>query len=147
MYYCEHDIDIVCFFSVPQWAYWTEWTGCSVTCGRGSRTRTRTCDNEFDTTDGYQQRCNQAGSELHNLETRECPLKGAHDFCTCKIYQAMPLIYIIMTTWECPLKGAHDFCTCKIYQAMPLIYIIMTTRECPLKGAHDFCTCKIYHLG
>jgi hypothetical protein len=53
---------------------------------RGSQTRTRMCDNEFDTTDGYQQKCNQAGSELHNLETRECPLKGAHDFCTCKIY-------------------------------------------------------------
>ena len=28
-----------------------------------------------------------------------------------------------MTTRECPFKGAHDFCTCKIYQATPLIWV------------------------
>ncbi|XP_063406150.1 uncharacterized protein LOC134690108 [Mytilus trossulus] len=67
--------------TIPQWAYWSEWTGCSVSCGRGQQTRQRLCDNEFDTKDGYRQRCNQPGSELHNSETRDCPLKGVHDFC------------------------------------------------------------------
>ena len=27
------------------WAFWSPWTPCSSSCGRGSRTRTRTCDN------------------------------------------------------------------------------------------------------
>lgn len=71
-------------FAVPQWAYWSEWTGCSVSCGRGQQTRQRLCDNEFDTKDGYRQRCNQPGSELHHIETRDCPLKGVHDFCPCE---------------------------------------------------------------
>jgi hypothetical protein len=28
-----------------QWAHWSSWTSCDVTCGKGTRQRSRTCTN------------------------------------------------------------------------------------------------------
>ena len=36
------------FVSVDgEWGPWTEWGGCSVSCGGGERKRTRNCDSPF----------------------------------------------------------------------------------------------------
>ena len=55
------------FLSV--FSLWSEWSSCSVTCGAGEQTRTRTCDNNCD---GVQ---NDDLSETQSCNNGDCPGK------------------------------------------------------------------------
>ena len=55
------------FFSV--FSLWSEWSSCSVTCGSGEQTRTRTCDENCD---GVQ---NDDLSETQSCNNGDCPGK------------------------------------------------------------------------
>lgn len=72
-----------CSILVPQWAMWGDWSSCTVTCGQGTQTRHRSCENDHTTLDGYNNVCSQDGSEKHRQETRDCLLKGSQPYCTC----------------------------------------------------------------
>ena len=40
----HYSFSFPCFSGDPLWGEWGAWGGCSVTCGGGSRTKSRTCD-------------------------------------------------------------------------------------------------------
>ena len=73
-------------FLVPQWSLWGSWSECSQTCGRGTQTRTRGCNN------GQSSQCAQSNSEQQSTETRECLLKGTQPYCTCMYYAYYKLL-------------------------------------------------------
>ena len=107
------------FFTAPQWASWTGWSGCSVACGQGTQTRTRSCDNEYTTKDGTRRTCAQSGSELQSYETRECLYNGTHPYCTCKyltiesykvFFSALPWwqgVFSAMPWWQDIFQHCH----------------------------------------
>ncbi|XP_019645301.1 PREDICTED: angiopoietin-1 receptor-like [Branchiostoma belcheri] len=54
------------------WSPWTDWPPCSVTCGNGTRTRTRTCDNPIPAYSGRD--CEGAASETQTCQDQPaCP--------------------------------------------------------------------------
>ena len=71
-------------YIVPQWSSWSSWSTCSTSCGRGSQSRTRSCQNSKSTSDGQSAVCAQSGSEKHTSETRECLMPGSQPYCTCE---------------------------------------------------------------
>ena len=52
------------------WSQWTSWQSCSVTCGRGHRTRARTCSNPAPKWNG--QDCPGANISIDNCNLTEC---------------------------------------------------------------------------
>ena len=87
----------------PGWQEWSTWSECSLTCGQGSRTRSRTC------------RVEQCGSEsLHcdgypngQIESARC----IHEDCAT----GMSLVYAI--TKQLRQKGVEDFLFLNRYAA------------------------------
>ncbi|XP_062577890.1 semaphorin-5A-like, partial [Saccostrea cucullata] len=56
------------------WSGWNSWGGCSVTCGSGTRTRIRSCDNPSPRFGG--QPCSGESSESSLCNTHNCPVHG-----------------------------------------------------------------------
>ncbi|XP_065939379.1 coadhesin [Magallana gigas] len=57
-----------------QWATWGSWTTCSVTCGGGSQSRTRTCTNPAPQYNGSP--CPNSASSTQACNTHHCPIDG-----------------------------------------------------------------------
>ena len=73
MKYAQHtckDIEgMYCLFLVNgQWSDWEDWGDCTITCGGGNQTRSRTCDNPEPAFGG--KNCTEAGPIA--IETRMC---------------------------------------------------------------------------
>ena len=62
------------------WSQWTSWSGCSLTCGGGTRTRTRTCSNPIPQGSGADCVGSPSGSEGCNMVA--CPGKCVY-MCVC----------------------------------------------------------------
>ncbi|VDI23531.1 Hypothetical predicted protein [Mytilus galloprovincialis] len=56
------------------WADWTTWTSCSLSCGSGSQSRSRACSNPAPANNGLD--CSGAGSETKTCTLIACPIDG-----------------------------------------------------------------------
>ncbi|VDI19374.1 Hypothetical predicted protein, partial [Mytilus galloprovincialis] len=56
------------------WGRWTRWSSCSVSCGLGSRKRTRSCDNPAPANGGPD--CSGSGTDSKQCATNPCPKAG-----------------------------------------------------------------------
>jgi len=54
-----------------EWSAWSEWGGCSVSCGSGQRTQIRRCDNP--PTDGAGKPCPGDRANVEACNTQQCP--------------------------------------------------------------------------
>ena len=71
MFLFERNID---FLSVDGgFSLWSAWTDCSQTCGTGTKSRTRTCDNPVPNYNG--QNCTGDYSEAISCKITSCPGK------------------------------------------------------------------------
>ncbi|XP_056009334.1 SCO-spondin-like, partial [Ostrea edulis] len=57
-----------------QWASWGSWRTCSVTCGGGTQTRSRTCTNPQPQYNGAN--CPGSDTSSQNCNTHNCPIDG-----------------------------------------------------------------------
>lgn len=55
------------------WALWASWDTCSVTCGGGTQSRTRSCTNPAPQYGGAG--CPSTGYEMQSCNTHNCPSK------------------------------------------------------------------------
>ncbi|XP_076472602.1 hemicentin-1-like [Babylonia areolata] len=53
------------------WGSWGSWGGCTKTCGTGTKTRTRACDNPAPSNGGSD--CSGSGTDSSNCNTQGCP--------------------------------------------------------------------------
>ncbi|XP_060570095.1 uncharacterized protein LOC132728473 [Ruditapes philippinarum] len=56
------------------WAQWSDWTSCDVTCGNGSQSRFRTCTNPTQTANGCF--CTGSGTDISICKLTECQGRG-----------------------------------------------------------------------
>ena len=64
--------DLTCFPLVDgNWTSWIEWGNCSVTCGDGAKTRSRTCTDPSPANGGSD--CVGSPSETDACSTSDCP--------------------------------------------------------------------------
>ena len=60
------------------WSVWAPWTVCTVTCGNGTRSRNRTCDNPPPQHGGLH--CPYSNSDDQICYPVDCPSKGSNSF-------------------------------------------------------------------
>ena len=53
------------------WTQWSHWSACSLSCGGGTRSRTRTCTDPPPSNNG--KTCAGEGSEQQGCNTQSCP--------------------------------------------------------------------------
>ncbi|CAD5118464.1 DgyrCDS7169 [Dimorphilus gyrociliatus] len=56
------------------WSAWSDWGSCSVTCGAGTRGRTRQCNNPSPSEGGSE--CSGSGGDSEECTLRACPING-----------------------------------------------------------------------
>ncbi|XP_067585037.1 hemicentin-1 isoform X1 [Pseudorca crassidens] len=56
------------------WSTWQPWGTCSISCGKGTQTRTRLCNNPPPSFDGSY--CNGAETQMQVCHERHCPVDG-----------------------------------------------------------------------
>ena len=61
------------------WGQWDSWSGCSVSCGEGTRTRNRTCNNPAPLNGGDP--CSGDNEETGNCNDGPCPGRCLLNFC------------------------------------------------------------------
>ena len=66
-------IDKLLFLVSGEWSDWEDWSTCSLTCGNGTRYRTRRCDDPEPTNGGMECVGNNIQEEICNEEP--CPGK------------------------------------------------------------------------
>ena len=73
---------------------WSDWnyTECTLSCGAGTKTMTRTCDNPSVVRDGIACTGEVTGTEACN--TDPCPGKGLYKYLVTQIYKHSVNIYI-----------------------------------------------------
>ena len=59
-------------FLAGNWGAWASWGTCSKTCGGGTQTRTRTCNNPAPAYGGAA--CAGSAADLQNCATQNCPI-------------------------------------------------------------------------
>ena len=63
---------MLCFHAVHgQWSLWSDFASCSVTCGFGTQTRTRTCTNPAPSNGGTE--CAGTDTETNTCTLSDCP--------------------------------------------------------------------------
>jgi hypothetical protein len=55
-----------------EWSNWSEWSTCTLECGSGNQTRTRTCTNPEPQFNGVD--CGEGGSETQACNKDPCPI-------------------------------------------------------------------------
>lgn len=74
-YYIYLYSDIYCFTVDGSWGAWSSWGTCTVTCGGGSYSRSRQCDDPAPANGGLQ--CPGDQSEFGNCNNQSCPVAAA----------------------------------------------------------------------
>lgn len=106
------------------WSEWSEWGGCTTTCGIGSQMRQRTCDNP-------PARCGGIQNETH------------HDFTTCNKGDCSEPTKGIISTTEAPCLltcPEHELCAKK--HCEPTCDTVLNNSPCVWK--YDACTCPAH---
>ena len=79
-YICVHGtLNVTLILVDGKWSRWGKWGTCSVSCGRGIQTRTRTCNNPAPQNGG--QECDSGGSIAE--QTRPCNKKDCPTGNSC----------------------------------------------------------------
>lgn len=77
-----------------QWGTWGSWITCSVTCGGGSQSRTRTCTNPAPQYNGSP--CPNSASSTQACNTHHCPSKCDHFYGIISKTPSSHVHYVMM---------------------------------------------------
>jgi len=69
--YCVPETNIVCFEVDGAWSRWDNWGPCDVTCGSGTKSRARFCDNPAPINGGDM--CVGTSTETSQCTLSPCP--------------------------------------------------------------------------